>query len=605
MNEVIVPRQHAHYPTNIPARKLPEDRLRGSRFISGLAQKLRGGWLGPHFYYDLIRLARKGWPTLARVLFLVIVLVSLLVMDRTQGESVRFTQPAEFAIRARNIAYLLIMLQYLLVLALLPVYVASSIVQEKENQTLESLTLTHLTDRELVLGKLGARLIHVGAFALASFPLLAFMNLWGNVDAAVLVYHEINLFLILLSAGSFCIWISTKSESAFQAISSSYAWLALLGFLSIFMAFVLPWIWNPLLRFLGHLLEFAARPIGRARPVRDGEPSYWISLAVLALAHCLVAFAALYQAIARMEILRREERRRPRKITGALTLTDKRPISTRTGKRGQTKSRIHPRAWPVRGHALWWKECIKDGTDFSLSIRWLYAGLAVVAGLSIVFQLLHLAIPAPAGAPGVRTLAYTLTFTTYFVSLTAYTLVVLFQMTMSVAGEREQGTLTFLLTISDERRTILFAKWLGPWWRNWPILAICYLGVLLGFGSGLYDWKGTLFLLAAPWPFLLMLGGLALWLSVVCRRVLFANIALVGFLGILLLTHIAAGKSTLIVLAYYLVLLGAQAELALLGGDTLSALTITLAQQGIFLTLAAACTAHSFWVFGKKDYSTS
>jgi ABC-type transport system involved in multi-copper enzyme maturation permease subunit len=177
-------------------------------------------------------------------------------------------------------------------------------------------------------------------------------------------------------------------------------------------------------------------------------------------------------------------------------------------------------------------------------------------------------------------------------------------MTTSVASEREQGTLTFLLMIPDKRRTILFVKWLGPWWRNWPILAIYFLGVLLGFGSGLYGWKGALLLMAAPWPFLLMMGGLALWLSVMCRRVLYANIAMVGFLGILLLAHLAAGKPTLIVLAYYLAVLGAPAELSLLGSDTLSALMLALGQQALFLALAGACTAHSFWVFGKKDYST-
>src|SRR5438477_248718 len=77
-------------------------------FISKLRQQLRAGWLGPHFYYDLIRFARKGWPTLARVLFLVVVLVSLLVMDRTQGRSGDFVLAAEFARRAERFAYLLI-----------------------------------------------------------------------------------------------------------------------------------------------------------------------------------------------------------------------------------------------------------------------------------------------------------------------------------------------------------------------------------------------------------------------------------------------------------------------------------------------------------------
>jgi hypothetical protein len=272
-------------------------------------------------------------------------------MDRTQGESVAFTQPAEFARRARNFAYLLIVLQYLLVLALLPVYVASALVEEKENQTLESLTMTQLSDRELVLGKLGARLVHVGAFALATAPLLAFMHLWGNVDATMLIYHEINLFLLLLSAGSICMAISANSESAFQAISTSYLALAALGFLSIILAFFLP--------------EMC---------VVAGHPLYLAPLIVFVPVHLWLAATAWYNAILQMDRLRREERRRPRATTGALTLTDDRPVRHKVGKRGQTGSRIHPWAWPVRGHALFWKECLKNGTTYSLSLRWLWQG---------------------------------------------------------------------------------------------------------------------------------------------------------------------------------------------------------------------------------------
>ena len=77
-------------------------------------------------------------------------------------------------------------------------------------------------------------------------------------------------------------------------------------------------------------------------------------------------------------------------------------------------------------------------------------------------------------------------------------------------------------------------------WRNWPILAIGYLGVLLGLGCGLYSVGTALFMCLFPWPFLLMLSFLALCLSVLCRRVLFANIALVGFLLVLFIGHIVA-----------------------------------------------------------------
>jgi hypothetical protein len=249
-----------------------------------------------------------------------------------------------------------------------------------------------------VLGKLGARLVHVGAFALANFPLLAFMNLWGNVDAAMLVYHEINLFLILVSAGSVCIWMSANSESTFQAISGSYAWLALLGALSMLAAFVLPWMFGTLLGILSRLLALALPWMGGPARAPDGQAHYWLPVVLLALGHGSLALFALHQSIGRMEVLRREERRKPRKTTGALTLTDKRSISTKTGKRGQVKSRIHPWAWPIGDRALFWKECVKDGTHYSLSVRWFYAGLAVIIVVAGIIQLLNAVLQLPEGA---------------------------------------------------------------------------------------------------------------------------------------------------------------------------------------------------------------
>src|SRR4051812_9655553 len=123
--------------------------------------------LGPHFYYDVVRLARKGWPTWLRVLYLLVLLVSLSLMYLSNNNTFDYRRPSDFAERAHAYAYTLIVLQNILVLVLLPVYVASVIVEEKENRTLEALFLTKLTDREMVLGKFGARFLHMGAVVLA------------------------------------------------------------------------------------------------------------------------------------------------------------------------------------------------------------------------------------------------------------------------------------------------------------------------------------------------------------------------------------------------------------------------------------------------------
>lgn len=546
------------------------------------------GLLGPHFYYDLLRLARKGWPTFARVLYLAVLLVSLAVMYRTQGGNAPLVRPAEFAQKAISYTYTLIVLQNLLVLVLLPVYVASAIAEEKEHQTLEALTLTHLTDRELVLGKLFARVMHVGAIVLSSFPLLVFMHLWGNVEIELLIYHEINTLLVLLSAGSLCIWHSSRSESVFQAVSGAYPWMGFMALFCVGFALMLPW-----------MVDLLVVGITLGEP----QPAYLPALPLLFIGHGIFIYLTLQNTISQMENARREERRNPRKSTGAVTLADNPKPTPKTGKRGETRSRIHPWAWPIGGDALWWKECLKDGTSWSLSIRWALIGLGLVPIAAILYRIL-IAVSPDDGAVFWRNNAYSLTFTAYFVALAAYALVVVFQMTMSVAAEREQGTIGFLLMIPTERRSILWAKWIGPWWRNWPILAIAYLGVALGLGCGLYGFGTALLLFALPLPFLLMLGGLALWLSVICRRVLYANIAMVGFLGLLFIAHVAAGEQTQIILAYFIALVGERPlENVIERVSPLQAAALALGEQAVFLVIAAACLVTSFRMFARRDYA--
>ncbi len=284
-----------------------------------------------------------------RGVYLSVLLIGLTVMYRSTDNVVK---PEHFANRAQTYATILVVLQNLLVLLFLPVYVASAIVEEKENRTLEILCLSFLTDREMVLGKLGARLMHLGSIVLGGFPLLVFMHLWGNVDIAFLVYHEANTFLLLLTGGGICILISAQSEGVFQAITRSYSWLALLGFVGILVGFLLPWVIGELaasLRFGGH-----------------GIPWYLASLVPLAPIYLLLTGGLVRQTIKAMNRVRREERRRLRKVTGAFSLTDNPTTDPSPRPRRAPVSSIHPLALPIRGSALFWKECLKDGTGWSL-----------------------------------------------------------------------------------------------------------------------------------------------------------------------------------------------------------------------------------------------
>ncbi len=490
----------------------------------------RKALFGPHFYFDLVRLARRGWSTIMRIAYLVVLLLGLSLMYQSLGDRVTFRRLEDFARYAQRYAYTLIVLQDVLVLLLIPVYVASAIAEEVESGTIEPLFLTHLTDREIVLSKLGSRLVHVGAILLGSFPLLVFMHLWGNVSVPMLLYHEAHTFLLALSAGCICIWFSADSQSVFQAITRSFGALFGLGIIDISLAYALPWM------FTGF---------------RDGQPWYFASIFPFLLVHLAISYHFVLHAIKRMNQLRREERKAPVKTTGAFALADTPRVDPR-GARGKKKaSLIHPLALPISDNALFWKECLKDGSRFSLTFLWLVIPLLALPAIAGVFRLIGLALDQQE-LRRASSVPLSFTYNFYFIALAAYLLAVVFQTTMAVAGERERDTLDFLLLIPDERRSILWNKWIGPLWRNWPILSVSACGAIFGGLCGLYSVFTLLLLLLLPLPILLALSGVALLFSVLSRRVLYANLAMVAFLVGLLIAHIVASNYVVAIFPHYI-----------------------------------------------------
>ncbi len=482
--------------------------------------------IGPHFYFDLIRLPRKGWSTVLRCLYLLILLIGLMIMYESQRSKIR--DYGDYAAFAQNFAYTLIAMQDILVLVLLPVYVASAVAEERENGTLESLFISPLDDWQIVVGKFGGRLLHLGAVILAGVPLLAFMHLWGNVALTTLVYHLANTLLLAMTCSAVCILVSTNSPVVFQAVIGSYPFVFVIGAVDEFLAFGLP-------NVLG---EF-----GRAALHTEGDPWYWASLSLLLPVHILLTWQFLLAAIVRMKRLRKLEIKPMRKTTGSFALADAPKRPPRTHKGNLLGSHINPLALPIRAPALFWKECQKDGTFCSLTWEWFAFAFVGVIGAGLLLRVMDSIAYDPRYAEH-RPLIMANIFggTAYFIALAAYALAFVFQTTFGVAGEREQNTLEFLLLLPVERREIIFCKWLGPLWRNWPILAIAFLGVVLCLAAGVFSIGQTLAWVLLPCAFLLTFSFTALWLSVTCRRVLFANILMVSFLLLVLVGHIVAAS---------------------------------------------------------------
>jgi ABC-type transport system involved in multi-copper enzyme maturation permease subunit len=105
--------------------------------------------LGPHFYYDLIRLARKPRNCYLRCGYLTALMIGWwYVYEGSQplGGTIN-----DYARLATNFTHALLAFQYVMILLLAPIYLAGTIVEERESRTLELLYQTQLTDREILL----------------------------------------------------------------------------------------------------------------------------------------------------------------------------------------------------------------------------------------------------------------------------------------------------------------------------------------------------------------------------------------------------------------------------------------------------------------------
>src|SRR5256885_15603527 len=77
--------------------------------------------------------------------------------------------------------------QFLVVVALTPVYVAGTIAVEKERKTLEFLLATDLRNREIVFGKLAARVTNLLMYVFAGLPIVAVLQLFGGIGPNLLL----------------------------------------------------------------------------------------------------------------------------------------------------------------------------------------------------------------------------------------------------------------------------------------------------------------------------------------------------------------------------------------------------------------------------------
>ncbi len=497
-----------------------------------------GGWhlMGPHFYYDVVRLARRGRSTVLRVVYIIAMFIGLTVVymntPARQHMSVN-----EFAQVSEQFAYALFVVQNAAIMVLTPAYLASAISEEKERRTLELLFTTHLSNTEIVLGKLTSRIIHLMGFVLAGFPILSLIQFWGGIDMLLIVGNLVNTLLNIISLGSMCLLASVLARTVAAAVMTCYAIVLPTGFCCMAS-----------LRGFPFVLQDARSGGAGNVTVQD--------LGVLFVVHMVVTIGFLALAIA---ALREKEpaglppprppdptrprtgRARPAPNPHAI---QSEPILTTKNADPHApapRAKAHPQPEtadlfavpyslpPVSDHPLLWKERFVGGPPLFFSPIVLVPALPfLVTGLLIMgfWFLRALWLDRAEYQRTVETWTLILKFF-YYVFLGCYLLGVAWRAGASIARERQQQTLEPLLLLPIERREILSAKLIGCLWRGWPWLAL--LGCVIAFGTlvGVFHPFSAVLLALAPWPMILFIATFGLLLSIGMRTVLRANLVMV------------------------------------------------------------------------------
>ena len=376
--------------------------------------------------------------------------------------------------------------------------------------------MTDLSDGEIVLGKLAARLVPVLSLLACLLPVMELLALLGGVDpAALLGGFAVSLGVAVLGcslAMFFSLWVGKTHE----ALMGTYA------------------VWS-LWLLAGPMFDLVARTIGPiwGKPPRTADPfflalaPYWWPSSVtgsdyvwfLGVTMSLsVILAGISVLRLRPVCLREKVAKRPR--PGALSAV---------GGFWRLLARKAPWLSPsLDGNPVLWREWHRNRPS-----RWSLCVAGVFAGMSLFGSMFVIVWPGGMACAWVNGLQVSIGF--LLLSVAAAT---------SLAEERARGSLDLLLSTPLSPKQIVLGKWLGAY-RMVPLLAIMP-ALVIGGGAFQRDWE-------LCWIALLMIAyvlsvGAAITSLGIAMAISFSRLGRAVGVTVMLYVLVAVGWLALVVL---------------------------------------------------------
>jgi hypothetical protein len=210
---------------------------------------------GPVLRVELLVTARRGRYYAARVAYGLFLLLALWMEYRSWSElDPRFATIYNLGRFAESTFLAFAGGQGLAMLVLVPALVAGTIADERQRNTLPDLLATGLGAGAIVLGKLGARLLHAGVFLLLGLPVVCLVGLFGGLDPWDVLAVTLGTLSVTLFVAGLSILVSVVAPRPRRAIVTAYSLVA-------------TWLFVP--PMLGELAPYFAWPLAWVKPVND------------------------------------------------------------------------------------------------------------------------------------------------------------------------------------------------------------------------------------------------------------------------------------------------------------------------------------------------
>jgi len=410
----------------------------------------QGSGLGPVFAFEWLTRSRRWQGYAVRGLFVLALLIGFWLVWRSAMSSTYLSPRQQLAQAGDSFFSTLTIIQLALVLLVAPAATAGAICLDKARGTLAHVMVTDLTDREVVLGKLAARLVPVLNLVACALPVAALGTLLGGIDpmaltAAFLIAVGVAILGCSLAL-TLSVWMIRTHEVLIVVFALWTAWLVALPGWQIFNRSMTAPAWLE----ISNPFWLTLAPSGRPGRISMIEPvGFFLVCLILS-----VGLAGL--AVARL---------RPVYLHQANRV----PKAVRTNRVGGwlRRSGLRMPSPSLDFNPVLWREWHRNRPSRVVRVIWgIYIGLTSLISLKIIWDRLAGPPVGMGGDVGGLYNGFQASFGLLLLGASAGTV---------LSEERIRGSLDVLLATPMSTHSIVWGKWWGafrraPWLAFWPAM---------------------------------------------------------------------------------------------------------------------------------------